>query len=88
MLFKKLFEKSRDVGVGIEINFDLSKYDECDKERVLRPYRIAKKAGCKFYLGSDVHRVKGLIDYHPMFTTIIDALCLEESDKFIIKKDR
>ena len=31
------------------------KFDEKDTDAVLRMFRIAKNAGCKFYLGSDAH---------------------------------
>ena len=30
-------------------------FSEEEKETILRPYRIAKRCGCKFYCGSDAH---------------------------------
>ena len=55
-----LFKKAADLGVGIELNsFDMN-FAEEEAETVLRPYRIAKKCGCKFYLGSDAHSAAAL----------------------------
>lgn len=84
--FKRLFARAAEVGVGIELNFFLQEYAPADVERVLRPYRIAKAEGCKFYLGGDAHTGKELERYYHKFSPIVEALELEESDKFIIKK--
>lgn len=48
----RLFTKAAQLGVGIELN---DTFDGEDVDIVLRPYRIAKECGCKFYLGSDAH---------------------------------
>ncbi len=85
--FHRLFGKAAEVGVGIELNFSLRPYDEADRERVLRPYRIAKAEGCKFYLGGDAHTAKNLETVFNKFAPIVDALGLEESDKFIPKSN-
>ncbi len=84
--FKRLFAKAAAVGVGIEINFSLNAYEGTDIERVLRPYRIAKAEGCKFFLGGDAHTTKQLETVWCKFAPIVEALELKESDKFIIKK--
>ena len=84
--FKRLFAKAAAVGVGIELNFSLDAYDGADIERVLRPYRIAKAEGCKFFLGGDAHRVDQLEKVWYRFSPIVEALELEESDKFIINR--
>ena len=80
--FTRLFTKAAQRGVGIELNFLVHDYTQQELPRVLRPYRIAKKCGCKFYLGSDTHRVdeqeRGFANLHAM----VDALALEEEDKF------
>ena len=80
--FTRLFTKAAKVGVGIELNFPATKYSEEDLPRALRPYKIAKACGCKFYVGSDSHRVdeqeKGFANLQAM----VDVLELEESDKF------
>ena len=51
---------------------------------VLRPYRIAKDCGCKFYCGSDAHHPKNLDCAKARFERAIDMLELTEKDKFII----
>ena len=51
---------------------------------VLRPYIIAKRCGCKFYLGSDAHRPSQLDNAKAIFERAIDLLKLTEDDKFII----
>ena len=80
--FTRLFTKAAKVGVGIELNFPATNYSEEDLPRVLRPHKIAKACGCKFYVGSDSHRVdeqeKGFANLQAM----VDVLELEESDKF------
>ena len=80
--FRALFNKAKKVGIGIELNFPINSYSEEDKPRVLRPYRIAKECGCKFYLGSDAHTVKGLENAKANFERIVDLLALTEDDKF------
>ena len=84
--FQSIFARASAVGVGIELNFPLHLYEACDVERVLRPYRIAKAEGCKFYLGGDAHKASSLEALPIKFKSIIDALELEESDKFILRK--
>ena len=84
--FKRLFAKAAAVGVGIELNFSMDAYDVNDVEKVLRPYRIAKAEGCKFYLGGDAHTVNNLETVWYRFAPIVEALELEESDKFIINR--
>ena len=80
--FTRLFTKAAKVGVGIELNFPATNYSEEDLPRALRPYKIARACGCKFYVGSDSHRVdeqeKGFANLQAM----VDVLELEESDKF------
>ena len=80
--FTALFTKAQKVGIGIELNFPINTYSEEEKPRILRPYRIAKACGCKFYLGSDIHKVRDMNGVMKNFNDIIDALALEESDKF------
>ena len=58
------------------------KYTLEELESILRPYKIAKKCGCKFYLGSDAHTQDGFIGAKENFEKIVDLLELEESDKF------
>lgn len=80
--FGEIFETAAQKGVGIELNFAIEKYEKEDLARILRPYRIAKEKGCKFYLGSDAHIPAELDRAHNRFEMIIDALELTEENKF------
>lgn len=46
-----LFHKAATIGVGIELNATDMSFAEDEADTVLRMFRIAKKEGCKFYLG-------------------------------------
>lgn len=82
---ERLFEKAAKVGVGIELNADDMKFNDEEADIVLRPYRIAKEYGCKFYLGSDAHHPKNLDTAKTVFERAVDILALTEEDKFLIK---
>lgn len=82
---ERLFKKAAMLGVGIELNgSDMNCTDE-EAEIVLRPFRIAKACGCKFYIGSDAHHPKELNAAKEIFERAIDRLDLKEEDKFILK---
>lgn len=81
---ENIFKKASSKGVGIELNSDDMNFKESEAEIVLRPYKIAKKCGCKFYCGSDAHHPKGLDSAKAIFERAIDMLDLSEDDKFII----
>ena len=78
----RIFAKAASLGVGIEINMS---YPDEERDTVLRPFRIAKEEGCKFYLGSDAHHPAGLDNARKKFERAIDDLELTEEDKFILK---
>ena len=80
--FERLFKKAAEVGVGIELNFEEEALK--DAEIMFRPFKIAKKCGCKFYLGSDAHRPVAFEGIRENFEKIVDMLVLEETDKFHI----
>lgn len=83
--YESIFGKVAELGMGVELNFYGDWYartSEEDREELLRPYRIAKRMGCKFYLGSDAHIVEEVIGRRAYFEEVVDALGLEESDKF------
>ena len=84
---ERLFSKAAELGVGIELNSDDMKFSEDEADIVLRPYRIAKRCGCKFYCGSDVHYARSFAGVKAIFERAIDLLKLSESDKFIIGKN-
>ncbi len=86
----RLFRASADRGLGIELNFPAihdgvpitweSHPDE------LRPYKLAKDCGCKFYFGSDAHHPAELDAEKKNAEIIIDLLGLTEEDKFAFAK--
>lgn len=80
----ELFTKAAKLGVGIELNADDMKYPEEQSDAVLRIFKAAKRAGCKFYLGSDAHHPKGLMEAKALFERAVDALSLTEEDKYHI----
>ena len=80
--FYDLFRETAKVGAGVELNFPLSSYDDEQRERVLRPYRIALDCGCRFYFGSDAHHPDALDLAPANFRAIRDALGLTEADRF------
>jgi len=80
----RLFKKAAVLGVGIELNAGDMSFAEEETELVLRPYRIAKECGCKFYLGTDAHHPASFEKMIPTMTRAIDLLDLQEEDKFRI----
>lgn len=81
----EFFTRASSKGIGIELNVPLAKSSD---ETILRPYKIAKKCGCKFYLGSDAHSPSALEKAPARFEAIIDALDLTEDDKFAFVKNK
>ena len=73
------FDKVSNAGMGVELNISVA---DAASEIVQRPFRIARECGCKFYLGSDAHNVGNLQGAMSKFAAIINALELDESDKF------
>lgn len=80
----RLFTKAADKGVGIELNSGDMKFEKGGIDLVLKPFRIAKECGCKFYFGSDAHHPEELNAAKDIFERAIDLLDLKEEDKFII----
>lgn len=81
----RLFKKAAALGIGIELNSGDMSYAESEKDVVLKPFRIAKECGCKFYTGSDAHHPFELDKAKGIFERAIDVLELEETDKFVLK---
>ena len=81
---ENLFVKAAQRGVGIEINSSDMCFTDEEEAAILRPYRIAKKCGCKFYLGSDAHGPRALDEAKAIFERAVDLLNLTEDDKFVI----
>lgn len=81
----RLFKKAADLGLGIEINgSDISVTDE-HIDVVLRPFKIAKACGCKFYYGSDAHTPSGF-NKDQYLDRAVRLLGLTEDDKFHISR--
>ncbi len=80
--YEELFSKISKKGAGFELNFTVGDYSEEQLPRVLRPYKIAKNVGCRFYLGSDAHKLRELENAYPNFFEITSLFELEEKDKF------
>ena len=80
----KLFTKAARLGAGIELNQTDMSFNDGEADTVLRPFRIAKACGCRFYLGSDAHHPKEFESTRLVFSRAIDLLDLKESDKFHI----
>ena len=78
----QVFTKAAEKGVGIELNADDMKFLHGGEEAVFRPYRIAKKCGCKFYCGSDAHKPSELDAAKALLQYAVDQLELEEDDRF------
>ena len=81
---ERLFKKAADVGLGIELNQSDMSFNDNEADIVLRPFRIAKKCGCKFYLGSDSHHPKDFANAKEIFERAVTLLELSEDDKFHI----
>ena len=83
----RVFTKLAERGAGFELNTDFSRYTEPQYlEGALRPYRIGKACGCKFYLGSDAHHPAGLDDAMRRFDEMVTLLDLKETDRFQYKE--
>lgn len=80
--YNELFAKASRLGIGIELNFPSIGYPQDVLKKILRPYQIAKKQNCKFYLGSDAHHPSDLVYAKANFDHIIDLLELTEDEKF------
>ncbi len=80
--FKELFAKAAKVGIGIELNLPYASYSEEELARIMRPYKIAKETGCKFYFGSDAHHPKNFENKKLYFGKMAEYLGLKDSDRF------
>ncbi len=79
----RVFDFLAKAGAGIELNAGcLAPYVE-NPEAWLRPYRFAKKAGCKFYSCSDAHAYEKLDIIEKVMPDIVRELSLTEDDRYI-----
>ena len=82
---ERLFTMAAELGCGIELNQSDMSFGDDEADVVLRPFRIAKSCGCKFYLGSDAHHPTQFEKSKGVFERAVTLLDLKESDKFHIK---
>ncbi len=80
--FHELFKKAAKLGVGIELNLPVEKYSAEQFDRIMRPYKVAKLEGCKFYMGSDAHHPGDFVGMKEGFGKMAEYLGLTEEDKF------
>jgi hypothetical protein len=86
----KIFDLCAKRGIGIELNSAAIHSAWAlwpdKKDAMLRIYRMAKKAGCLFYCGSDAHHNEELerCPVPDIIPPIIDILDLTEKDRFYI----
>ncbi len=83
--FYDIFGGFASCGAGVELNIYTHWYNEDELDRVLRPYRIAKDCGCKFYLGSDSHHNADIMRAPQKLKGILEVFPLEATDRFIVK---
>lgn len=79
---------AKESGVALEVNLSSLKEippEESDNFCVNRFFIACKRAGCKFFLGSDAHSVGALAKYHADKELRIASIGLNESD-FIIEE--
>lgn len=81
-VFRALFTKTAQKGYGVELNMPAVYETDADLHSALRPYRIAKQCGCKFYMGSDAHHPRDFAGKAAQFRALAELLSLRESDKF------
>jgi histidinol phosphatase-like PHP family hydrolase len=81
---KRIFTKAAELGLGIELNQTDMTFSDKEADTVLRPFRIAKSCGCKFYLGSDAHHPAEFTNTKKIFERAVSLLDLSEDDKFHI----
>lgn len=79
---ERLFTRAAALGCGIELNASDMSFSEEEAEYVLRPFRIAKGCGCRFYCGSDAHHSPRFELAKGLFEKAVTLLELKEEDKF------
>ena len=71
-------------GTGIELNATAFSEMTDRPDDILKIYRIAKEAGCRFYCSSDAHSVEALDGVPKILPAVIQALGLTEADAYRI----
>jgi len=82
---RRVFTRVAEMGAGVELNADDFRLLEKDEEEILlRPFRIARDCGCRFYFGSDAHTVEELAEAPALAEKAIRLLELEERHRFML----
>lgn len=71
-------------GTGIELNATAFSEMTDRPDDILKIYRIAKEAGCRFYCSSDAHSVEAMDGVPKNLPAVIQALGLTEADAYRI----
>jgi hypothetical protein len=82
--YEQVWGRVAKCGMGVELNMwtEINTYGPKELECILRPLRIAKAMGCKFYMGGDAHHPDDFAGtLSKKMNPLIDLLGLEESDK-------
>ena len=78
----RVFSLAQKKGCGIELNKIDMDYNDITKNSVLRIFKVAKECGCKFYFGSDTHKVIENEGTREIFERAVVDLGLTEDDMF------
>lgn len=79
----RIFDRFASLGAGIELNAGTFAQWKENPDVWLKLYRLAKRAGCRFYCASDAHRVETMDSIGQILPEVVDALGLTEADRFI-----
>ena len=87
--YREIFSRIAKCGMGVELNLDerIWKADDAVFYHHMRPYRIAREEGCKFYLGGDSHTPDTFDSRVTMFRRAAESLDLTENDKMPFVKE-
>ncbi|NLF21620.1 MAG: PHP domain-containing protein [Lentisphaerae bacterium] len=83
----RVFDRLARTGAGIELNASSLAGWQADPDTWLRPYRLAKRAGCRFYSASDAHVLENLGQIAAVIPGVVAALALTERDRYRIPCD-
>ena len=80
----RIFKGYAEAGAGIELNASCFEGWEGREEEMLKVYRAAREAGCKFYGCSDAHAVAELDSVPRVLPDVIRSLGLTEAHQYQI----
>ena len=80
----RVFDKLARAGAGIELNASCMASWQDDPDTWLRPFRLARMAGCLFYSATDAHEVEHLGKIVSTIPGVAEALELTGRDRYRI----